>query len=102
MNAVEDSNIKREQKLRQLFEEAGCLGDRLTEQAVKHVKAPNLICTLKGEMESQIIVGAHFDFVNAGRGVVDNWSGCSLLPSLFTNLRGAPRRHTFVLVGLYR
>lgn len=99
LNAVEDSNVKREQKLHQLFEDAGCAGDRLTEQAVKHVKAPNVICTLAGEMDSQIIVGAHFDFVNNGKGVVDNWSGCSLLPSLFSNLHGAPRRHTFVLVG---
>ncbi len=99
LNAVEDSNIKREQKLRQLFEEAGCAGDRLTEQEVKHVKAPNVICTLPGEMESQIIVGAHFDFVNRGKGIVDNWNGCSLLPSLFWNLRCVPRRHTFVLVG---
>jgi hypothetical protein len=99
LRAFEDSNVKREQKLHQLFEEAGCTEERLTEQAVKHVKAPNVICTLPGEMDSEIIVGAHFDFVNAGKGVVDNWSGCSLLPSLFSDVRGVPRRHTFVFVG---
>jgi Iap family predicted aminopeptidase len=99
LGAFEDSNVKREQKLHQLFEEAGCKGDLLTEQAVKHVKAPNVICTLPGEMESEIVVGGHFDFVNAGKGVVDNWSGCSLLPSLFSSVRGTPRRHRFVFVG---
>jgi hypothetical protein len=99
LRAFEDSNVRREQKLHQLFEEAGCTGERLTEQAVKHVEAPNLICILPGEMDSEIIVGAHFDFVNVGKGVVDNWSGCSLLPSFFSDMRGVPRRHTFVFVG---
>jgi len=31
--------------------------------------------------------------------VVDNWSGCSLLPSLFESLKGNGRRHTFVFIG---
>ena len=99
LGAFEDSNVKREQRLRQLFEESGCTGEHLAEQTVKHVKAPNVVCTLPGEMESEIIVGAHFDFVNAGKGVVDNWSGCSLLPSLFSSVRGASRRHRFIFVG---
>jgi putative aminopeptidase FrvX len=99
LQAFEDTNVKREQKLHQLFEEAGCTGEHLAEQAVKHVKVPNVICTLPGEMDSEIIVGAHFDFVSAGKGVVDNWSGCSLLPSLLSDVRGVPRRHTFVFVG---
>jgi Iap family predicted aminopeptidase len=99
LQAYEDSNIKREQKLRQLFDEAGCSGEHLIELAVKHVKAPNVICTLPGEMDAEIVVGAHFDFVNRGKGVVDNWSGCALLPSLFSDVHGVPRRHTFVFVG---
>ncbi|HEY6391959.1 MAG TPA: M28 family peptidase [Bryobacteraceae bacterium] len=99
LRAVEDSNLKREQKLHSMFEEAGCTGDRLREQPLKHVKSPNIICTLPGETDSVILVGAHTDFVDRGKGVVDNWSGCSMLPALFTSLKAAPRRHTFVLVG---
>lgn len=94
-----DTNSAREQALHTLFEEAGCNGEHLTEQAVKHSKDPNVICILPGATELQIIVGAHFDFVNAGRGVVDNWSGCSLLPSLYQSLRRFPRRHSFVFAG---
>ena len=96
---VEDSNVKREQKLRVLFESAGCAGERVTEQPVKHAKAPNVICTLPGQSDSTIVVGGHFDFVTAGSGVVDNWSGSSLLPSLFESLKTIQRRHTFVFVG---
>jgi len=58
-----------------------------------------VICVLPGQTDARIIVGAHFDFVNAGRGVVDNWSGCSLLPSFYQSLKTFPRRHTFVFVG---
>lgn len=99
LSDLKDTNSAREQELHALFEEAGCNGEHLTSQAVKHSKDPNVICTLPGATESQIIVGAHFDFVNAGLGVVDNWSGCSLLPSLYQSLKTFPRRHTFVFAG---
>ena len=90
LRAVENTNFKRELQLRSLFEEAGCKGDRLTEQRVKHAQAPNVICTLPGSTGSVIVVGAHFDFVDSGEGVVDNWSGCSLLPSFFQSLKASP------------
>jgi Peptidase family M28 len=99
LHAVEDNNLKREQKLHGMFEDAGCTGDQLREQPVKRAKSPNIICTLPGETDSVILVGAHTDFVDRGRGVVDNWSGCSLLPALFVSLKGVPRRHTFVFAG---
>ncbi len=54
---------------------------------------------LPGQGESRIIVGGHFDFVDRGQGVVDNWSGCSLLPSLYQSLKTSSRRHTFVFIG---
>jgi putative aminopeptidase FrvX len=94
-----DTNSAREQEVRALFEEAGCKGENLTEQAVKHSHDPNVICVLRGQTESKVIVGAHFDFVNAGKGVVDNWSGCSLLPSFYQSLKTVLRRHTFVFIG---
>ena len=31
--------------------------------------------------------------------MVDDWSGVSLLPSLFQALRGRPREHTYVFVA---
>jgi Zn-dependent M28 family amino/carboxypeptidase len=92
-------NPEREPELHQLFEGAGCAGEALTEATVKGANSPNLICTLRGESDSIIVVGAHFDKVAAGEGVVDNWSGASLLPSLFESLKGEPRRHTFVFIG---
>jgi hypothetical protein len=99
LGAYVTRNDQREPAVRQLFEDAGCAGEKLTEQPVKALKAPNLICTLAGETESEIVVGAHFDLVEAGHGVVDNWTGASLLPSLYQALAGVARRHTFRFVA---
>lgn len=85
--------------LRHIFEDVGCNDESLVEQKVKGVKAPNLICTKKGDTDSVILVGAHFDLIEKGDGVVDNWTGASLLPSLFESLANAQRKHTFVFVA---
>ena len=79
---------QREATLKQLFAEAGCDEQHLSEQRVKGSKLPNVVCVLPGSSGNVIIVGAHFDHVSKGDGVVDNWSGASLLPSLYqaTNL----------------
>ena len=99
LEAFPTKNPQREPALRRIFEEAGCPPGELTEQPVKGLKAPNLICTFPGEMESDIVVGAHFDLEEAGQGVVDNWSGASLLPSLYEGLSMFPRRHSFRFVS---
>ena len=82
-----------------LFQEAGCTGERLIKQKVPHASAPNVVCTLPGTSSAAIIVGAHFDHVSKGDGVVDNWSGASVLPSLFESLSTIPRHYTFIFVG---
>ena len=91
-----DTNRERETELKTLFTEAGC--GSLSEQRV-HQLLPNVVCVLPGETSSTILVGAHYDKVESGDGVVDNWSGASLLPSLFESLRGHPRHHTFIFIG---
>jgi hypothetical protein len=99
LGAYVTENDKREPAVRRLFEDAGCAGGKLAEQPVKHLNAPNLICTLAGAMARVIVVGAHFDLVENGHGVVDNWTGASLLPSLYQGMAVAPRRHTFRFVA---
>jgi Zn-dependent M28 family amino/carboxypeptidase len=45
------------------------------------------------------VVGGHFDFADHGKGIVDDWSGASLLPSLYQALKSRPRQHTYVFVA---
>jgi Peptidase family M28 len=92
-------NKEREIALLTMFRESGCGGEQLTEQAVKGAKLPNVVCVLPGSGDRTVIVGAHYDHVSEGDGVVDNWSGASLLPSLYEAIRGAPRKHTYIFIG---
>ncbi len=93
------TNGERAAALGKMFGEAGCSGAMLADQAVEGARQPNVVCAVPGATSSTIVVGAHIDFAEAGRGVVENWSGASLLPSLFEALRQAPRKHKFVFVG---
>jgi Peptidase family M28 len=91
-------NQQRERTLKQIFAESGCDAG-VSEQTVKGSKLPNVVCLLPGTTERVIIVGAHFDRVSQGDGVVDNWSGASLLPSLYQAIKTEPRRHTYIFIG---
>jgi len=93
------SNKQREMTLKQMFAEAGCDDQHLSEQPVKGSKQPNVICLLPGTSDKVIIVGAHFDRVSEGDGVVDNWSGASLLPSLYQAIKIEPRKHSYIFIG---
>jgi putative aminopeptidase FrvX len=99
LGAAPRNNQDREPAIESMFEQAGCKGSDLVEQPVKHERFPNVICHVAGSTDSTIIVGAHFDKVSRGGGVVDNWSGASLLTSLFESLHDRPRKHTFIFVS---
>lgn len=43
------------------------------------VSSNNIIAVLKGKSEQEIIVGAHYDSVDVGKGYIDNASGVGLL-----------------------
>ncbi len=92
-------NSERYRRLLKLFAETGCTAVR--EQKVRGTRQPNLICEVPAaaaESPRKIIVGAHFD-TTAGDGIIDNWSGAVLLPSLAQFMRLGPRRHAFEFVG---
>lgn len=88
-----------EQILKAAFQEVGCRDEHLSEQPVKRAKLPNLICVLPGAADSELIIGAHFDHVSEGSGVVDNWSGAAMLASFYQALSIEPRKHKFVFIA---
>jgi hypothetical protein len=84
--------------LRAMLKTAGC--STLDDHQYKKNEDPNLLCALDAPASAPVIVvGAHFDCVNDGQGVIDNWTGASLLPSLVESLVVAPRKHRFVFVA---
>lgn len=99
LQRLRSKDADRETELKTMFGEAGCPTDQVVEEIVRRKDPPNVICTLSGSTNSVIIVGAHFDHADEGMGAVDDWSGASLLPSLYQSLRQRPRKHTFIFVG---
>jgi hypothetical protein len=99
LKSYKSSDSEREATVKSLFQSAGCSEGRLSEQPVSGSKLPNVICTLPGRTDSAIVVGANFDHAEVGDGVIDNWSGASMLPSLYQALNIEPRQHTFVFVA---
>jgi Zn-dependent M28 family amino/carboxypeptidase len=92
-------NDTREETIHHMLAQSGCTRGNLSETVVREDLPPNVVCVLPGETRGIILVGAHTDKVEAGEGVVDNWSGASLLPSLLFSMTGQKPRHTFVFVG---
>jgi aminopeptidase-like protein len=86
---------QRQETIRELFAKVGCTAE---EQHISK-KTANVICTLPGETSSNIVVGGHFDYADRGSGIVDDWSGASLLPSLYEALKSQKRKHTYVFVA---
>ena len=97
-NRLASGEVKARQRqaaIQDLFSEVGCF---VEEQRIDK-SSGNVICTLPGQTNSTIVVGGHFDFVDRRKGIVDNWSGVSLLPSLYQSLKSRPRQHTYVFVA---
>lgn len=93
---------ERRDTLESLFQEAGCPVDAMSRQPIPHYQGANVICALAAAQNPDagvIVVGGHYDAVDAGMGVVDDWSGAALLPSLYESLRKQPHRHRFVFIG---
>jgi aminopeptidase-like protein len=107
LKAAPKQNTARQNKLLALFRQAGArpagirlqqvwpLQNRRNSDPVLH----NIIVTKKGTTPSVILVGAHFDKVAPGSGVIDNWSSAAMLANLYQTLRSLPTRHTFQFVG---
>ena len=95
------NDLDRQERLKAYFADAGCTAQAITFEQPKHSKFGNVICTLQGSSPEKIVVGAHFDHADIGAGAIDNWSGASLLPSLYQAIASSPRKHTFVFVGFY-
>ena len=86
--------------MERMFRKVGC-GEGLVRQPVVGAKLPNLVCTLRGRTPERIVVGANYDRPRGGRGLVDDWSGAAMLPSLFTAMLAERRQHTFEFVAFF-
>ena len=91
---VPASESERQERLEELFKQAGCPARAITEQKIGSLSAANVICRLAGKSSRTIIVGANY-----GLTPPDAWNGAVLLPSLYQALAARKRHYTFVFVA---
>src|SRR3954467_3928429 len=96
LQSAPNKNADRQLALAKMFTDVGC---EPTLQPVKRYKTSNVICVLKGSTDDVIIVGGHLDHVSAGDGIIDDWSGAALLPTLYESLKENHPKHTIIFVG---
>jgi Iap family predicted aminopeptidase len=96
---IHSANDERAAEIRRLFTDAGCGSSDYSEETIQSSKLPNLVCMIPGTSKETLVVSAHFDNRGPGEGAIDNWSGSSLLPSLYESLRGSPHRLTIEFIA---
>ena len=61
----------------------------------------NVVVTLSGSGTKTIVVGAHLDRVNVGRGAVDNGAACAALIELIASFTAAPLKHSTLQIVFF-
>ena len=91
-------NVERE-RLARFYLESHC--DVVTSDRIPGSSFNNHSCRIPGASEERIVVGAHYDKVNEGRGIIDNWTGVVLTARLLSVFEGAAPKYTweFVMFG---
>ncbi len=59
----------------------------------------NVVLTKKGATDETVVIGAHFDKVSSGCGIIDNWSGIVILAHLYRTLKNADTQKTYIFAA---
>ena len=62
-------------------------------------RSDNLVCRVAGQRIETIVIGAHYDKVQKGHGVADNWSGIVLLDSLKKHFEAKDLKYSLEFVA---
>lgn len=95
------NNAERQKVMVELFKLGGATDADITLQDAGR-GASNVIVTKKGRTDRVIVVGGHFDKVSGSGGVIDNWTGATLVANLYQALRDVPTEATIVFIGFAR
>jgi Zn-dependent M28 family amino/carboxypeptidase len=93
-------NDERLDAAKTLFRNAGAEESDMS--VVSAGKVHNLVIVKKGESDETIIVGAHYDKVSAGCGVIDNWTGIVIIANLYKYLLHFKSKKTFLFIAFDR
>ena len=87
----------REQAVQDLFKMGGARPQDIVLQDIGG-GAHNIMVVKPGKTGKVIVIGAHSDKVDVGQGVIDNWTGSTMVTNLYQALHDVETEHTIVFV----
>jgi Zn-dependent M28 family amino/carboxypeptidase len=90
-------NKERLSAARKLFEKMGAPPEEFS--LVKVRDAENLIVIRKGTEPGKVVIGAHYDFENAGCGAIDNWTGIVAMAHAYRSVKQLGARKTVIFAA---
>ena len=90
-------NSERRDAVVALFTKAGATESEI--EIRKDDDLENVVITKKGSTAEKVIIGAHYDKTSDGCGVLDNWSGVSIIANIYRTMRLHDTQKTYVFVA---
>ncbi len=90
-------NEDRFESVKKLFLKMGAEDSDVAVQ--KFQNGENLIITKKGKTDEIVVVGAHYDKVSSGCGVIDNWTGIVIAANVYRSLKDKETEKTYKFVA---
>ena len=100
LKAAPCKNSKRLEAARALFVTMGATDADISISKYGDVK--DLVVTKKGKTDETVIVGAHYDKVEAGCGAIDNWTGVVTIANIYRAFRSLETEKTYRFVAFDR
>ncbi len=97
IQAVPCENLERLEGVRKLFISKGAKEGDIKIEDFGHVE--NLVIEKKGKIDEIVIIGAHYDELGGGCGVIDNWTGIVIIANLYKTIRALDTIKTYKFVA---
>jgi putative aminopeptidase FrvX len=98
--SVPCKNEERQKAVKALFERMGAPSSEIIVEKLKGVE--NLVVRRNGASEEKIVIGAHYDKVEAGCGAIDNWTGIVAIAHVYRAYKNVAPNKTLVFVAFGR
>jgi hypothetical protein len=93
-------NSERLEAVKKLFLRMGAAEADIKAEKVKDIQ--NVYVTRNGKTAQTVVIGAHYDKVSSGCGIIDNWSGIVILAHLFRTLADSDIQKTYIFAAFDR
>jgi putative aminopeptidase FrvX len=93
-------NDDRHEAVKALFKRLGVADEDIKVEKFKDIQ--NIVITRKGKTAETVVVGAHYDKVKDGCGIIDNWSGIVILAHIYRTFSTMEPQKSYMFVAFDR